>query len=72
VVVPLATLLLGGILFGWAKPVPVNFNHLRHPKRDMFCGRSRAWRESRNGAAVGALFLVSRRAAARSRALDCR
>lgn len=25
----------GGILFGWAKPVPVNFNQLRHPKRDM-------------------------------------
>jgi Zn-dependent protease len=36
VVVPLATLLLGGILFGWAKPVPVNFNNLRRPKRDMF------------------------------------
>jgi Zn-dependent protease len=35
VVVPLATLLLGGILFGWAKPVPVNFGNLRHPKRDM-------------------------------------
>src|SRR5687767_12189795 len=29
--------LLGGsaILFGWAKPVPVNFANLRHPKRDM-------------------------------------
>ncbi len=25
-----------GILFGWAKPVPVNFANLRHPKRDMF------------------------------------
>jgi Zn-dependent protease len=36
VVVPLATLLLGGILFGWARPVPVNFGNLRHPKRDMF------------------------------------
>jgi Zn-dependent protease len=23
------------ILFGWAKPVPVNFGRLRHPKRDM-------------------------------------
>jgi Zn-dependent protease len=22
-------------LFGWARPVPVNFNNLRHPKRDM-------------------------------------
>jgi Zn-dependent protease len=29
--------LAGGpaFLFGWAKPVPVNFNNLRHPKRDM-------------------------------------
>src|ERR1700704_1116383 len=24
-----------GILFGWAKPVPVNYHALRHPKRDM-------------------------------------
>ncbi|HMK13600.1 MAG TPA: site-2 protease family protein, partial [Burkholderiales bacterium] len=24
-----------GILFGWAKPVPVNFSGLRNPKRDM-------------------------------------
>jgi Zn-dependent protease len=38
---PLALLaiakLLGGgaLLFGWAKPVPVNFGNLRHPKRDM-------------------------------------
>ena len=24
-----------GMLFGWAKPVPVNFNALRNPKRDM-------------------------------------
>lgn len=23
------------LLFGWAKPVPVNFGRLRHPKRDM-------------------------------------
>ena len=23
------------ILFGWAKPVPINFSLLRHPKRDM-------------------------------------
>jgi len=33
--VPALTLLLGGILFGWAKPVPVDFSKLRHPKRDM-------------------------------------
>ena len=25
----------GGILFGWAKPVPVNFSRLNNPKRDM-------------------------------------
>ena len=36
VVFPLLALFLGGIVFGWAKPVPVNFNNLRHPKRDMF------------------------------------
>ena len=37
VVVPLGILLLSGgsFLFGWAKPVPVNFGNLRHPKRDM-------------------------------------
>lgn len=36
-VVPLAILALssGGILFGWAKPVPVDFGNLRNPKRDM-------------------------------------
>jgi Zn-dependent protease len=26
----------GGILFGWAKPVPVDFSRLRNPKKDMF------------------------------------
>lgn len=41
ILVPLALLALsglaggGGILFGWAKPVPVNFGRLHHPKRDM-------------------------------------
>lgn len=25
----------GGLLFGWAKPVPVDFGRLRQPKRDM-------------------------------------
>ena len=32
---PLLTSVLGGIIFGWAKPVPVNFRNLRNPKRDM-------------------------------------
>ena len=35
VLIPLITLFLGGILFGWAKPVPVNFNYLHNPKKDM-------------------------------------
>jgi len=36
IIVPLVSLLLADILFGWAKPVPVNFSNLRHPKQDMF------------------------------------
>jgi Zn-dependent protease len=39
---PLGTIILPGLLmatgapvFGWAKPVPVNFANLRHPKSDM-------------------------------------
>ena len=35
VVLPIITLALGGVLFGWAKPVPVNFGALRNPKKDM-------------------------------------
>ncbi|MEQ1438153.1 site-2 protease family protein [Fontimonas sp. SYSU GA230001] len=35
VLVPVLLLALGGFLFGWAKPVPVNFRNLRHPRRDM-------------------------------------
>ena len=35
VLLPLLTLWLGGLLFGWAKPVPVNFGALRNPKKDM-------------------------------------
>jgi Zn-dependent protease len=35
ILIPAITMLFGGILFGWAKPVPVNFGRLRHPKRDM-------------------------------------
>jgi len=35
VLLPMITLWLGGILFGWAKPVPVNFGRLRNPKKDM-------------------------------------
>lgn len=35
VVVPIAMAFLGGFLFGWAKPVPINARALRHPRRDM-------------------------------------
>jgi Zn-dependent protease len=34
ILVPLVTA-WAGFIFGWAKPVPVNFQNLRHPKRDM-------------------------------------
>ena len=32
IVVPLLTKVFGGFFFGWAKPVPVNFNNLRSPR----------------------------------------
>ena len=40
VVVPIVLLLMsklmgGGFLFGWAKPVPVDYRRLRNPRRDM-------------------------------------
>jgi Zn-dependent protease len=31
----IGTLMLFLVHFGWAKPVPVNYQNLRHPKRDM-------------------------------------
>lgn len=33
--VPAVLLALGGFVFGWAKPVPVDFSRLHNPKRDM-------------------------------------
>lgn len=33
--VPGLLLLLGGFIFGWAKPVPVSYQNLRKPKTDM-------------------------------------
>ena len=36
ILLPALTLFFGGVLFGWAKPVPVNFANLRNPKKDMF------------------------------------
>ncbi|MFV2056980.1 MAG: site-2 protease family protein [Thiohalomonadales bacterium] len=35
VVVPVALLLIGGFIFGWAKPVPIGWKNLKNPKRDI-------------------------------------
>lgn len=35
IALPALLLYLGGVVFGWAKPVPVNFRNLRNPRRDM-------------------------------------
>ena len=38
ILVPVGLLIFtaGQFVFGWAKPVPINFSNLRDPKRDMF------------------------------------
>jgi Zn-dependent protease len=35
VIMPLLLIVTAGIMFGYAKPVPVNFSALKHPRRDM-------------------------------------
>ena len=35
VVLPLILLYIGGFVFGWARPVPVTWQNLGHPRRDM-------------------------------------
>jgi Zn-dependent protease len=35
IILPILLKLFGGPIFGWAKPVPVNFYNLRHPRKDM-------------------------------------
>ncbi len=35
VLVPAVMAVIGGFIFGWAKPVPVSYNRLTQPKRDM-------------------------------------
>lgn len=34
ILVPFACIFFGGFIFGWAKPVPVNWRNLKNPKRD--------------------------------------
>ena len=35
IVVPAIMYFTSGFIFGWAKPVPINWRNLRHPRRDM-------------------------------------
>ncbi len=35
VVVPIVLVWMGGFIFGWAKPVPVTWENLKNPRRDM-------------------------------------
>lgn len=35
ILVPVILLMVGGFVFGWAKPVPVDWRNLHHPRRDM-------------------------------------
>ena len=35
VLIPMMMIAMTSFVFGWAKPVPVNWNNLKHPKRDM-------------------------------------
>jgi Zn-dependent protease len=35
IILPLMMLTLGGFIFGWAKPVPIAWQNLRNPRRDM-------------------------------------
>ncbi len=34
IIIPLVMLKLGGFIFGWAKPVPLNWQNLKNPRRD--------------------------------------
>jgi Zn-dependent protease len=35
IIVPAILFSLGGFIFGWAKPVPITWRNLKHPRRDM-------------------------------------
>ena len=35
IILPTILYMTGGIIFGWAKPVPVNYNQLKNKRRDM-------------------------------------
>jgi Zn-dependent protease len=52
VLVPALLLWLGGFLFGWAKPVPVDSRNMRNPRRSM------VWVTAAGPAANGAMALI--------------
>jgi Zn-dependent protease len=35
IILPTLTLIIGGFFFGWPKPIPINPDNLRNPKRDL-------------------------------------
>lgn len=35
IIIPALLLMIGGFIFGWAKPVPITWGNLKKPKRDM-------------------------------------
>lgn len=35
IIIPITLLILGGFIFGWAKPVPITWQNLKNPRRDM-------------------------------------
>ena len=35
IVIPVVMYLMSGFVFGYAKPLPINYGQMRHPKRDM-------------------------------------
>lgn len=35
ILIPAILMLFGGVIFGWAKPVPINFGNLHNPRRDI-------------------------------------
>jgi Zn-dependent protease len=35
IILPFIMLILGGFIFGWAKPVPIGWQNLKNPRRDM-------------------------------------
>ncbi len=35
IILPIVMLIIGGFIFGWAKPVPVAWQNLHRPRRDM-------------------------------------